>query len=303
MRPFGRSLRALAVALLLAPPPARAGSPPSVRAHVASEEGLLAGSFWFRTDRGSVLIGAPFLLDDARSLREALERDGAWPLGAIVLLSGRPEGAWGAAALVGESTRVWASKSAAARLAGDFSAERMRFVRAGLALERLPRQPPRVTNTFAGSLNLGFEGFTLRLIEAEAGARSPTVAVIPETGELFAGDLVSLGVHPLVDDLDVGPWRSAIASLGRLRPRRVYPGRGPAAGPEALDVALGYLGALREAVAPLARSRRGSGGASWSSASRALERRYRDWRLPRNLDRLVPAELERQRHALAETIE
>ena len=56
---------------------------------------------------------------------------------------------------------------------GRVPAERERLLRSGVPFASLPRTPPRVTNTFSGSLNLGFEGYTLRLFETGESGEPP----------------------------------------------------------------------------------------------------------------------------------
>lgn len=284
---------ALALAVL---PGTAASQGPVVKAYVAPEDGGFGASYWFKTERGSVLIDAPYLLDHAKLLKAELERDGVTELGAVILTSGRPEHVWGLVAVRSPATRVWTSRANALRIEKEFAARRVSALRAGLAISRLAPAPPAVTNSFSGSLNLGFEGFTLRLMEMpEATPLVPLVAFIPETGELFAGDLVPVRVHPPLDEIELPGLRRALLKLKTLRARRVYPGHGAASGPEAIDALLGYLSVVEESVRPLARRAKRLSARELAVLKKSLVRRFPDWALAGQLDRSLAAELERQR--------
>lgn len=275
------------------------GAGPTVRAFASGEASRFASSYWFRTDRGSVLVDAPFLASEAEALKAAMGAAGALPLGAAILTSGQAERSWGLVPLVAPGTRVWGARSTASTLETSFPRVRERLLRAGIPFAALPRTPPRVTNTFTGSLNLGFEGYTLRLFEAgAAGTPSGTVVFVLETGELFAGGLVWNRVHPVTGGSDLGAWRRALASLKRLGPRVVYPGYGEPGTAALIDRMSEYLGGLEEAVRPLA-VRSTLSGRDVATARKGIVRARRDWRLPSILDESLKAEHARLRGLLS----
>lgn len=286
------------VALLGAAGAAPAGGP-KVHRFPGGEASRFASAYWFRTERGSVLVDAPFLAPEAAALRAEMASAGALPLGAAILTSGAAESSWGLGALLSSETRVWGTRSAAARLESEFGGERERLLRAGTPFASLPRTPPRVTNPFSGSLNLGFEGYTLRLFSpGDDAAPSVTVVYVPETGELFAGALVWNRVHPATRGADLGAWRRALAALSRLGPRIVYPGYGEPGTAELLSRMSDYLGGLEEAVRPLAVRATLSRG-DVSGLRRAWTRRNRDWLLPEILGSGLTAEHSRLRRLLS----
>jgi len=279
-------------------PLALAGGP-VVRAFSGGETSRFASAYWFRTERGSVLVDAPFLAPEAGSLEAAMRAGGALPLGAAILTGAQPWKSWGLVPLVSPGTRVWSARSTAAMLEAEFRGQRERFLRTGVPLASMPRTPPHVTNTFTGSLNLGFEGYTLRLFEAgEAGAPASTVVFVPETGELFTGGLVWNGVHPVTDGSDLGAWRRALAGLKRLAPRVVYPGYGEPGTAALIDRMSDYLRELEEAVRPLA-FRSSLSAREIASLRKGLVRSHREWRLPSILDSSLEAEHARLRGLLS----
>ncbi len=291
-----RSVFLLALAGLASAAPA-AG--PTVHRFASGEISRLASAYWFRTERGSVLVDAPFLSSEAAALRAEMAGAGALPLGAAILTDGQAARSWGLAALLSPGTRIWTSRSTAAALEGAFPRERERLLRAGVPFSSMPRTPPRATNSFTGSLNLGFEGYTLRLFETgEAGGPSATVVFVPETAELFAGGLVWNRVHPVTGGADLGAWRRVLERLERLGPRRVYPGHGEAGTVELLERMSGYLGRLEEAVRPYA-SRSALSARDLVSLRRGFKRRHPDWLLPDALDASLRSEHARLRRLLA----
>jgi glyoxylase-like metal-dependent hydrolase (beta-lactamase superfamily II) len=290
------SLLFLAMAGLASAAPA-AG--PKVHRFASGEISRFASAYWFRTERGSVLVDAPFLSAEAGALRAEMAAAGALPLGAAILTDGQAARSWGLALLLTPGTRVWSSRSTAAALEGAFPRERERLLRAGVPFFSMPRTPPRVTNSFTGSLNLGFEGYTLRLLETGKSGEPPvTVVFVPETAELFAGGLVWNRVHPVTGGADLGAWRRALERLERLGPRKVYPGHGDAGTAELLDQMSGYLGRLQEAVRPYA-SRSALSARDIASLRRGLRRNHADWLLPDALEASLRSEHTRLRRLLA----
>ena len=124
---------------------------PRVNRFAGGEASRLASVYWFRTDRGSVLVDAPLLLAEGEKLRAEMTAAGALPLGAVLLTNGRPERSWGLGPLLSPGTRVWASRATATTLERRFGVERDGLLRAGLPFAGMPRTPPRVTNPFTGS--------------------------------------------------------------------------------------------------------------------------------------------------------
>jgi len=294
-----RPLRTVVAAALLVLGGGAVGEVPGVRRFTSGEPSRFANVFWLRTGRGSVLVDAPFLAADTAALGAEMGAAGALPLGAAILTGGRPESSWGLGALVSPATRVWGARSTARRLEASFHGERERLLRAGIPFASMPRTPPILTNAFSGSLNLGFEGYTLRLLEVgEAGDSPSTIVFVPETGELFAGELVWNRVFPVTRGEDLGAWRRELAGLKRLRPRVVYPGHGEPGGVELLDGMAAWLETLEEAVRPLA-SRSSLSARDVASLRAGLVRKRSDWLLPSTLETSLRAEHARLRRLLA----
>jgi len=65
----------------------------------------------------------------------------------------------------------------------------------------------------------------------------------PRSKQLVAGDLVQAGTHLSLGDPEGGPqqWARALEQLAALYPRQVFPGHGPAGGPELIARNRDYL--------------------------------------------------------------
>ena len=70
----------------------------------------------------------------------------------------------------------------------------------------------------------------------------------PALGVLVAGDLVSTGYHPNLEDADVAGMRAALERLRLLPFRTLVPGHGPAGGREGVEDQLRYLDTAESAV-------------------------------------------------------
>lgn len=293
MRPFA-GLTVFLLASLAAPPASGAG--PVVKTWIAPEDGGRRTCYWFRTERGVVVVNAPRLTDHARALRAELAGDGE--PGALVVSGLSPDGALGATALLGPTARVWIARSFAASLDRRLAAFREERIRAGLLADRLPAEVPRSANLWSGSLNLGFEGFTLRLVELGQGegfSFTPTVAAISETGEVFPGDLVWNRVHPELEGRDLREWRRLLERVLAMRPRAVFPGAGGSGGRDVVDTFATYLAFVEEQVQPLAvPGKSGLTKAELAALKRTVTRKFA-WELPANLESSLVAEFARQR--------
>jgi cyclase len=72
---------------------------------------------------------------------------------------------------------------------------------------------------------------------------------LPQEKVLFAAGLVVVDTHPWVGDADVDAWPGILERLAELEPKKIVPGHGPVAGPDAIDFMLRYLDALSNAKA------------------------------------------------------
>src|SRR5829696_2463091 len=133
-----------------------------------------------------------------------------------------------------DGTRRWIHERGAA----DFESETRRFPRLFQDVDSIPG-PTYPNVTFADSLRLDLGGRDVQLLHLGRGHTAGDTAVwLPDDKILFAGDLVEARAAPYMGDAFVDEWSTPIV-----------PGRGPAAGPEAIAETRDYLRTLWETVA------------------------------------------------------
>jgi glyoxylase-like metal-dependent hydrolase (beta-lactamase superfamily II) len=105
------------------------------------------------------------------------------------------------------------------------------------------------------TLKIGRSEFLLRHV-GPSHTREDLVVYMPQTGLLFAGDLVFRDRIPFVGQADSGRWIAALDRLIALQPRTVLPGHGPVSQDPAPDLRLtrDYLDHLRRSMGEAARN-------------------------------------------------
>ena len=224
---------------------------------------------------GAIVLVDPFVSPvSAAALDAVLRARTAAPVTHVVLTHHHTDHALGAGYFAAKGAEVVAHEKAAARMAKEHPgliAERRRIPEVAHLFESAaPYVPSRiVSDTFL------LEAGGLRLDVFHPGhAHTPGDLCVhaPGPGVLVAGDLVSTGYHPNLEDADVAGMRAALERLRLLPFRTLVPGHGPAGGREGVEDQLPVPrhGRERGATCSRVRNRRGSsrgGGARVSSLS------------------------------------
>jgi glyoxylase-like metal-dependent hydrolase (beta-lactamase superfamily II) len=169
-----------------------------------------------------------------------------------------------------EGTRRWILERGEA----DFESETRRFPRLFEDVKSIPGLTyPNVA--FADSLRLDVGGREVQLLHLGRGHTAGDTAVwVPEEHVLFAGDLVEARAAPYMGDAYVEEWSTTtLDQVETLAPQTIVPGRGPAAGPEAIAETREYLRTLWEIVTAGHETLK----AAFDAARAALEPRFGDW--------------------------
>ena len=201
----------------------------------------------------------------------------------VVLTHHHTDHALGAGYFAAKGAEVVAHQNAAARMAKEH---------AGLIAER--RRNPEVAHLFESAAPYVpsrivsdaclLEAGGLRLDVFHPGhAHTPGDLCVyaPDFGVLVAGDVVSTGYHPNLEDADVAGMRAALESLRLLPFRTLVPGHGPAGGREGVEDQLQYLDTAESAV------RRALESGTEADARAALTRAFPLFRLGVVLPALV----------------
>jgi glyoxylase-like metal-dependent hydrolase (beta-lactamase superfamily II) len=169
-----------------------------------------------------------------------------------------------------EGTRRWILERGEA----DFESETRRFPRLFKDVDSIPGLTyPNVS--FADTLRIDLGGREVQLLHLGRGHTQGDAAVwLPDEKILFAGDLVEARAAPYMGDAFVEEWSTTtLDRVEALGADRIVPGRGPAAGPEAIAETRVYLRTLWDTV------RTGHAGLkdAFDAARAALEPRFGDW--------------------------
>jgi glyoxylase-like metal-dependent hydrolase (beta-lactamase superfamily II) len=169
-----------------------------------------------------------------------------------------------------EGTRRWILERGEA----DFESETRRFPRLFRDVESIPGLT-HPTASFGDSLRLELGGREVQLLHLGRGHTAGDAAVwLPEERILFAGDLVEARAAPYMGDAFVEEWSTTtLDRVEALGAQTIVPGRGPAAGPEAIAETRDYLRTLWAAV----RGGHATLRDAFDAARAALKPRFGDW--------------------------
>jgi glyoxylase-like metal-dependent hydrolase (beta-lactamase superfamily II) len=169
-----------------------------------------------------------------------------------------------------EGTRRWILERGEA----DFESETRRFPRLFRDVESIPGLT-HPTVSFGDSLRLDLGGREVQLLHLGRGHTVGDAAVwLPEERILFAGDLVEARAAPYMGDAFVEEWSTTtLDRVEALGAQTIVPGRGPAAGSEAIAETRDYLRTLWDAV----RAEHATLRDAFDAARAALEPRFGDW--------------------------
>ncbi len=235
---------------------------------------------------GVIVLVDPFVSPvQAAGLDAVLRARTAAPVTHVVLTHHHTDHALGAGYFAAKGAEIVAHEEAAARMAKEHP---------GLIAER--RRDPEVTHLFEPaaayvpsrtiSERVLVEAGDLRLEVFHPGhAHTPGDLCVfaPGPGVLVAGDLVSTGYHPNLEDADVAGMRAALERLRLLPFRTLVPGHGPSGGRDGVEDQLRYLDAAEGAV------RRALDSGTEEDARAAVTRAFPSFRLEIVIPALVAA--------------
>jgi glyoxylase-like metal-dependent hydrolase (beta-lactamase superfamily II) len=169
-----------------------------------------------------------------------------------------------------EGTRRWIYERGEA----DFESETRRFPRLFKDVDSIPGLTyPNVA--FADALTLDLGDREVQLLHLGRGHTQGDLGVwLPADRILFAGDLVEARAAPYMGDAFVEEWSTTtLDRVEALGAETIVPGRGPAAGPEAITETREYLRTLWDTV----RVGHETLKDAFEAARAALEPRFGDW--------------------------
>jgi cyclase len=201
--------------------------------------------------KGAVVVVDPFISPrQAAALGARIAARTVDPITHVVLTHHHTDHALGAS---------WFAVLGADVIAHEEAARRMALEHAGLIAER--RRDPVLAPLFEGAEpfapgrlvtdGLAFEAGGLRFDVFHPGhAHTPgdLCVYVPALGVLVAGDLVSTGYHPNLEDANVAGWRTALETLRGVPFWTLVPGHGPPGGREAAEDQLAWFDGAHRAI-------------------------------------------------------
>jgi glyoxylase-like metal-dependent hydrolase (beta-lactamase superfamily II) len=200
---------------------------------------------------GGIVLVDPFVSPlQAAELDARLRARTADPVTHVVLTHHHTDHALGAAYFAMKGVEIVAHEEAAARMAKEHPAliaERRKSPGVAHLFESAaPYAPSRVVSS---GLLIEEGGLRLDVFHPGHGHTPGDLCVYaPGLGVLVAGDLVSTGYHPNLEDADVAGMRAALSRLRSLPFWMLVPGHGPAGGREGVEEQLRYLDVAERTV-------------------------------------------------------
>lgn len=208
-----------------------------------------------RTDDCLVLVDAPANKEDAAPVLEALDKLSDKPVKHVILSHYHARRRLGASALVpgdiisSDLTRRMIEERGRQDLECE-QAARLRAPQGPLRASFASGLPVEPTLTFASSLSLRLSGREIRVMHLGRGHTMGDVVVyVPDSGVMFAGDLLEPGGCPDTRDGHLADWLRTLERMRAFRANALIAGGAPAvAGPtqvgEALNRTRDYLDTL-----------------------------------------------------------
>jgi len=239
----------LAVAFLIALLPALGNAQsPSIGAFVSSQRAFSTVSYWIEGQEGLILVDTQFLPSDAARFLETAEARSGKKARLAFVLHPNPDKFNGTAVLQSRGVRVISSAPVRALIPPVHELRKSWFYH-----DYAPDYPKdaAVPESF-GSQTQSFEVDGLTFVAHVLGPGCSAAHVVLQIGvSVFVGDLINPTNHAWLELGMIDEWVARLEEVRAMKPLFVYPGRGPAGGPELIDRQIAYLrfvqGMIREA--------------------------------------------------------
>ncbi len=264
----------------------------AVGTYVSSPWGFSTSSYWLEGPKGLVAIDTQFLPSAAEEMIAEGERLTGKKFVLAIVLHANPDKFNGTSVFQKHGVRVVTSAQVKAVMP-EIHAKRV-----DAFYERYrpdyPRALPEPEVFGDKTTRLEAAGLELRLHVLGAGCSEAHV-VVEHGGDVYVGDLVANQHHSWLEIGKTDQWLERLEEIRRLRPSRVFPGRGKPGTARLLDDEETYLKKVIAVVAserptlPIPET-------SLERAKRAIVEAFPGYGFPVFLEIGLPAEWERQAH-------
>ena len=222
-----------------------------IHVYAAPADKFFVNSFLIETATGVIVVDTQFLVSSARTLRAQLDALNK-PLAGVVITHPHPDHFNGLPILLEglPPTPVYATRATMAGIAATQAAKREAWTPVFGA--DYPSTDSLPDHELSGGATLILAGAELRVLDLGPGESADiTVIHLPQVDALIASDLIYNECHPWLAEHRSREWLDQLeivsdrfASVGR-----VYPGHGPAGGPELFARQRDYIRTFQKVVA------------------------------------------------------
>lgn len=246
-------------------------------------------TYWIETATSIIVIDVQRDLTHAREALEVIRKIGK-PVSTILVTHGHPDHYAG----IGLFKQTWPNLEAWSSAVTQDAIVNDRFGFNALLQKLTPGEFPNPVvgpdSVFADNATLTIDGVTIVTREMGKGdANSATVFYLPQTGDLFAGDILLTRMHLFFVAQASTEWLGQLDRAAILFPhaKMAHPGHGePGTPAQRFAEQREYISEARR-IAATAIARDGAGEATQAKVVAGLLKRFPDHRFPVNLDTMM----------------
>jgi glyoxylase-like metal-dependent hydrolase (beta-lactamase superfamily II) len=215
----------------------------------SSAKTFSTASYWIEGKDGLVMIDTQFLPKEALQAVELAEKSSGKKVVAAIVLHPNPDKFNGTAVLQAKGIKVFTSASVKALI------PEVHKIRLGWFFdEYAPDYPkdaatPEVFDVAADAKTtvLSIDGLAITIHQLGKGA-SGAHLVVQHADSVFVGDLINPTNHAWLELGLIGDWLARLNDISAMKPKNIYPGRGPAGTATLIDGQRAYLSDVRKWV-------------------------------------------------------
>ncbi len=221
-------------------------SPVRIGQFTSAKRAYSTHSYWIEGETGLVLIDTQFLPSDATQFVDLAEASTGKKAVLAVVLHPNPDKFNGVATLQARGIKVVTSQQVLDLIPS------VHDIRLGWFFDDFkpdyPRLAPKPESFGNKTVSLRVGGVALTL-HALGGAGCSGAHVVAQVGsDLFVGDLLASNGHAWMELGLFDEWQQRLNELESIKPAKIHPGRGPAAGPELIANNRRYLQQVRAII-------------------------------------------------------